>query len=311
MPKPQKKYVIDLKKSDFRFVVIILIIPISLLGCNSVSRNTEADWIQLLGDNVHLNWDVYMGAPHATVKNLNDVDPNSDGRNSKALGLNNDPKNVFSFTKFGNEPVLHISGEIYGSITSKNEFDNYHLRLKFKWGEQKWEPRLNKLRDSGILYHCIGEHGAFWNVWMASQEFQVQETECGDYYGLVSTLIDIPSDERTEGKDRIYNKNADLLEYSALNKFPPNHCDKGFDNESTHGEWNTLELICLGDTSLHIVNGKVVMALFNSRHINAENEIEPLRKGRIQIQSEGAEIYYKNIELRTISDIPENFKKQI
>jgi hypothetical protein len=109
------------------------------------------------------------------------VDPNSDGRNSKALGLNNDPKNVFSCKEMDGETVLHISGEIYGALTSKNEYENYHLRLQYKGGEKKWEPRLERERDSGILYYCVGPHGAFWNVWMQAQEFQVQEGDCGDY----------------------------------------------------------------------------------------------------------------------------------
>jgi hypothetical protein len=82
------------------------------------------------------------------------------------------------------------------------------------------------------------------------------------------------------------------------------------DNEKPHGEWNTLELICLGDTSLHIVNGKVVMALFNSGVINPDKEVVPLKKGKIQIQSEGAEVFYKKIEIKKINTIPKKFLAQ-
>lgn len=69
-------------------------------------------------------------------------------------------------------------------------------------------------------------------------------------------------------------------------------------------------MICYEGTSLHIVNGQVVMALYNSKYRNAENQIVPLTKGRIQIQSEAAEVYYKNVQIKSINSIPKTFKKQ-
>lgn len=268
-------------------------------------------WEQLLGNNPDEIWDVFIGAPHATVKDLEGVDPKSDGKNSKPLGLNNDPKKVFNFETINGEQVLHVSGEIYGALTSKKEYENYHLKLQFKWGEKIWEPRLTRPRDSGILYHCIGPYAKFWNVWMQSQEFQVQEGDMGDYYALSTTLIDIPSEKKMGEKEFDFNKEAPLNKFSSIESEYPLHCNKGFDNENSHGEWNTLELICYEGTSFHIVNGKVVMALFNSRYQNLNNDIVPLQKGRIQIQSEAAECFYKNVEIKSIKKIPSKLKKYI
>ena len=207
--------------------------------------------------------------------------------------------------------MLCISGEIYGALTTKKEYENYHLKLQFKWGEKVWEPRLLRERDNGLLYHCTGPHGKFWNVWMQSQEFQVQEGDMGDYYALAGTIIDIPSNKKEGEKEFDYLKNGKLNTFSSAVKKFPAHCNKGFDNEKPHGEWNTLELICFEGISLHIVNGKAVMALFNSRHKNLDGEIVPLQKGRIQIQSEAAEAYYKNIEIKAINKIPNKYKKYI
>jgi len=39
------------------------------------------------------------------------------------------------------------------------------------------------------------------------------------------------------------------------------------------GEWNTIELLCVGGTSVHIVNGKVNMILTNSRHVVNGKEV--------------------------------------
>ena len=280
---------------------------------SSTSNNNELSnsWQQLLDDDHANYWDVYIGAPHASVKDLEGVDPNSNGINSKALGLNNDPKNVFSFEQIGKETVMHISGEIYGALSSKNEYENYHLQLQYKWGDKKWEPRLERERDSGLLYHCVGEHGAFWNVWMQSQEFQVQEGDCGDYYALAKTLIDIPAVKGKDGKEFDYKKGAERQPFSSVTKLPPGHCNNGKDNENPHGEWNTLDLICLGDSSLHIVNGQVVMALYNSKYQSADKQIHSLTKGKIQIQSEGAEVFYKNIQIKSIDAVPKKYKKQL
>lgn len=271
--------------------------------------NLSKKWTNLLEGDPYLNWDIFMGAPHATVKDLENVDPKSDGKNAKPLGLNNDPKNVFAFKTINGEQVLHISGEIYGALTSKHEYENYHLKMQFKWGEKIWEPRLTKNRDSGILYHCTGPFTEFWNVWMQSQEFQVEQGNVGDYYGLSSVLVQIPSEKNEGEKELNYKHGAPLNQFSTLEKYPSNHCNKGFDNENPHGEWNTLELICFEGSSLHIVNGKVVMALYNSQIQNLDKNIVPLHKGKIQIQSEAAEVFYKNIEIKSIDKLPKKYNK--
>lgn len=276
-----------------------------------VQKPSTKKWTNLFEGDYTKSWDIFMGIPHKTVKDLENVDPNSDGKKGKPLGLNNDPKNVFTFKEINGENILHISGEIYGALTSKEIYENYHLKLQFKWGEKVWEPRLLRERDSGILYHCYGPYTSFWNVWMSSQEFQVQEGDLGDYYALSGTLMDIPSEKKEGEKEFNYTKNGTLHPFSSANRKLPNHANKGFDNEKPHGEWNTLELICFEGTSYHIVNGKVVMALYNSRYKNEDDKIVPLTKGRIQIQSEAAEVFYKNIQIKSVKKLPKKFKKQL
>jgi hypothetical protein len=80
------------------------------------------------------------------------------------------------------------------------------------------------------------------------------------------------------------------------------------DNEKPTGEWNTIELLTVGPTSVHIVNGKVVMTLTNARQMMDGKEV-PLTKGKIQLQSEGAEVFYRNIAVRSIKEIPEKYLK--
>ena len=73
----------------------------------------------------------------------------------------------------------------------------------------------------------------------------------------------------------------------------PNWVDvKGFrgandDVENPVGEWNKVECIAKGGHIEVYVNGRLVNIASNSS----------LTKGKIQLQSEGAEIFYRNIYL--------------
>lgn len=51
------------------------------------------------------------------------------------------------------------------------------------------------------------------------------------------------------------------------------------------------------------MNGKVVMVLENSIQIDNDKRRD-LTKGKIQLQSESAEIFYRNIQIRHIDRIP-------
>ena len=213
------------------------------------------------------------------------------------LGVNEDPKKVFSVTMEDGAKALRISGEETGFISTVQEFENYHLQLQFKWGKLKWPPGGTAKRNSGILYHAHSDadHG----LWMQSQEFQVQEGNCGDYWGVFGAVFDIPAKKQGE-KEWVYDPKG------ALMNFPPGRrCIKSPDAEKPSGEWNTIDLYCFGDTAVHVLNGKVVMVLYQSRRPEGKNMI-PLTKGKIQMQSEGAEVFYRNIRIRPIGEIPKS-----
>jgi len=84
------------------------------------------------------------------------------------------------------------------------------------------------------------------------------------------------------------------------------HCIKRGDGENPSGQWNTLDLYCHGDTSVHVINGRVMMVLYHSRQEN-NGKVLPLRKGKLQIQSEGAEVFYKEIKIKPLHAIPQDF----
>ena len=83
-------------------------------------------------------------------------------------------------------------------------------------------------------------------------------------------------------------------------------CVKQPDNEKPTGEWNTVELVCFRDDCIHIVNGTVVMRLHGAVRIDGDLPT-PVTSGQIILQSEGAEVFYRDVEIRSITAIPPEF----
>jgi hypothetical protein len=172
-----------------------------------------------------------------------------------------DPKHVFSFEN----GMIHATGEEFGYITTEKKYGDFHFTVEFKWGEKKYPPRENQKRDAGILYHAIYYNGD--KVWPRSLEFQIQEADCGDFWMTDSTTI-VLNDTLTP------KRNA----FRAI---------KIKDAEKPHGEWNKAEVIVRKGKITHLLNGEVVNAA----------GLGNTKEGAIVLQSEGAEIFYRNAEI--------------
>ncbi len=279
---------------------------ISIISCNTNNKkeDSETSWTSLWNGQDLVDWHTYLGTQY-------NVKVDSLGNAVEPYGLDNDPLQVITVTKVDERNVIRITGEAWGMIFTEKVFNNYHLKLKMKWGEKMYPPRENGPRDSGLLYHGFGEPGSA-NYWMGSQELQIQEGDMGDYWPVGDVEIDIPS---IPYKDNyyIYKEGAhlrtyhlaEILETAIQDSLAKRRVFKALDAEKPHGQWNDIELIVMDGNSLHIVNGKVVMRLFNSRIGSSQ---KPLNSGRIILQSEGAEVYYKDIYIRQLVEIPEEFK---
>lgn len=223
-----------------------------------------------------------------------------------------DPDRVFSIVdQIDGAPAIRISGHRWGTLTTRSRYANYRLVVEFRWGLLSWGDRRNKAKDSGILLHAEGEDGNyradFNGPWMRSIEFQIIEGGVGDFILVGGYEKDgrrgVPALTVTSGKDRdgenVYHPQGAAFPFQGgrINWYgrDPDWEDRlGFrgkeDLESPDGRWTRAEIICDGDTITHIVNGKVVNRGTRSS----------LGEGRIQFQSEGAEIFFRRIDLEPL-----------
>ncbi len=140
---------------------------------------------------------------------------------------------------------------------------------------------------------------------MSSLQSQIQETHFGDFIamGNVTAEAHVDSVHTVKGEIRgNYNPAAEVVQIGRALKTE--------NREKPVGKWNTLEVVCLGTSSIHIINGKVVSAIENAKSTLTESP-QPLSSGRILLQSEGAEAYYKDIRIKSITEIPKKYEKQI
>ncbi|GHT78323.1 hypothetical protein AGMMS50262_20820 [Bacteroidia bacterium] len=174
-------------------------------------------------------------------------------------GKDNDVDQQFLIT----DSTLYFAGEPMGYLATNGSYKDYYLKVVFRWGEKKYPPRLDSPRDSGILYHFSED--ATDTVWPVSFECQVQENDCGDYFLIGGVTADSPNRLPDSGNRFIRTANY----------------------ENPNPEWNTIEVICWDNRSEHYVNGHLV---------NQASDLS-VSEGRILLQTEAAEVYYKSVEL--------------
>ena len=213
-------------------------------------------------------------APEEAIKLFNGKNLDGFYTYLRSKGKNLDPDKVFQVEN----GMIHVSGADFGYFATEAEYENYRLTVEFKWGEETHAPRQGKARDSGILYHFVGPD----KIFPKSIEFQMIEGGTGDVIVVDGAALTVKGVTRTEGRFDRFGKGPweDVAGY----RDPKNEVEK------PHGEWNLLELVADGDTVKYYVNGRLV---------NEGTAASPPR-GKILFQSEGAELFFRRIELEPL-----------
>jgi hypothetical protein len=227
-------------------------------------------------------------------------------KGGKPIGINRDPQHVFSVTKNG---LLRISGQTDGLLFTRQTYHDYLLTIEYRWGDETSPPRQARARSSGLLLHLSGKV-----VDPSSRTAimcQIKEGVTGDFVlygkqrlGGPSLSVEVDRRQAVRGKQPMtllsYRPGAPLTTIST-GFVARAHRDeqwrdvKGFrgrdELERPAGQWNTLECVCEGDKITTRLNGEIV---------NVATAVRPQR-GRIALQSTGAEIFFRRVDLTPIA----------
>jgi hypothetical protein len=127
-----------------------------------------------------------------------------------------DPAGVFTIK----EGVIHIGGNPFGYMRTREQFSNYKLHLEWRWPVEA--------TNSGVFIHAQEPD----TIWPASIECQLQAGKAGDFICMGGTDMK----ERTDKSQKVVAKKVDS-------------------NEKPVGQWNTMDVSCRGNTIEVTING--------------------------------------------------------
>ncbi|MBX3742478.1 MAG: DUF1080 domain-containing protein [Akkermansiaceae bacterium] len=221
-----------------------------------------------------------------------------------------DPDKVWRFAEGG---TLKINGQGLGFLRTTQQYQDYHLVIEYRWGEGTHGPRVDRARDGGLLLHAFGPDTALSGTWPSCTEVQMIEGGTGnilllapkDETGVQSatkaTLTITPDRIGTPlwnpaGESRALPFEGRVVTRIGWKDRDPGWTDKkGYrgakDLEKPTGDWNRMDVICMGDTIRVLLNGELV---------NEATKVHP-RSGYIAIKSEYADYEVRRWELLPLS----------
>jgi hypothetical protein len=212
------------------------------------------------------------------------------------------------------DEMLHImgadiNGETYepGYLATNQEFGNVRIRLEYKWGVKQFTPRTMSKRDNGLLYGLVGDD----KVWPRCVECQIEEGDVGDFF-LVDGVRGVQAAHGAglfgQGLSWEHGWPAPSTEAPRPGRSAPVPEEPSTGRKIKDGnfekldDWNTVEVIFQGDRAAHIVNGRCVNVVTGLQQPDPKNpgQFLPLTRGKIGIEIEYAEIWFRRIEVKAI-----------
>jgi hypothetical protein len=248
----------------------------ALMSCLALGADNGPGWKPLFNGKNLNGWSV-----HYASKTPADAPP---------------PDSIFSIEKgvihaYPTQPAGSAQPNAYLETTA--EYRDYVISLEYQWGEKKFLPRVDLVRDAGLIYHVHRERPADWP---AGAEAQIQEGDVGDSWA-VSSQISSFVDPKT-GRYALPENGGVPVTVGHDGKFERTRHNK----VNEYPGWNTLEVIVRGDRATHVVNGVTNMRVYDLRGWDAaSNSWVKIEKGRIALQAESAEVFYRNIRIRALT----------
>jgi hypothetical protein len=194
---------------------------------------------------------------------------------------------VHVFKDFKDSTELNTGKNLtHGLFYTKKKYSKFIFKFEYKWGKKIFNNFNQYQYDAGMYYHVYDD-----KIWPKGIEYQVRynhlknKNHTGDYWAAGSSFQWYSKDNMfllpQDGGDKVPIKKAEHLalenvKYNALN-------DK----------WNECEVIVMGNEySIHKLNGQIVNMATNLS----------LSEGIIGLQSETAEVFYRNIKIKEFKE---------
>lgn len=216
---------------------------------------------------------------------------------------NGDPEMAARVFSVGKDGVVHVfkdfpdgfelntgKNDTHGLMYTEKSYSRFIFRFEYKWGKKRMNNFGRWQYDAGMYYHVYNDR-----IWPYGIEYQVrynhvtEENHTGDFWAS-RTLLQWYADE--SGQFRLPGEGGGLQsrrggEHRAKTDAPFHALDD---------QWNICEVIVMSDNyAIHKLNGEIV---------NLATGLS-VSEGVIGLQSETAEIFYRNIEIKEFDeDVP-------
>ena len=180
----------------------------------------------------------------------------------------------------------------HGLFYTKKKYSKYILKFEYKWGSKIANNFERWQYDAGVYYHVIDDE-----IWPTGIEYQVRydQTKSRNHTGDLIRPVGVNYDWYSiPGGDTFLHpkdggKQEDKEKKNWLHYATPTE-----NYNALNDKWNVCEIIVMGDQyTIHKLNGDIVNMAFN---------LNP-SEGIIGFQSETAEIYYRNIQIKEFNKI--------
>ena len=192
-------------------------------------------------------------------------------------------------------------------IQTKNDYGDYVVHVEYRWGIKKFKPRYGQVRDAGLVFHNY-ENPV--NNWPHGVECQIEEGDTGDTWTIssqVQTTVTTDPDQPSNAPPGaqpivVYTSPEKGGQLATIGKYMDFIRIRHSIMNEVEG-WNTVEVIARGDTATYVVNGVVNMRLTGLKKWDAATASwVRLDRGKILLQAEDSEVYYRNIRIRPLTD---------
>ncbi len=253
-------------------LIIVMLLSLSTLSSQSQSKAIKDGFVKLFnGENLDSWYLKIRNGDSALAKKVYAVDKGT----------------VHVFKDFPKEFELNTGeNNTHGLFYTDKEYSKFIFRFEYKWGDGIANNFDTYQYDAGMYYHVVDDA-----VWPKGIEYQVRynhknkRNHTGDFwaynikwYSKDGETFALPSNGGVPVLDHAGEHRAiENVNFNALNN-----------------KWNVCEVIVMGDAyAIHKLNGKIV---------NMATDL-PYSKGKIGLQSETAEILYRNIEIKELEEI--------